>query len=773
MGVDFTGAEQFASWDISAVAGTLEDYVATHKPAPVIIDRKQFYEIFNSFKFTTPNGAFMGLSLDVYDRLKMQQNNVFLAEPFVLLVLLSEGDIYPKTQLIYRIFDEILGNGDKNLDQDEMTVLISTLFGSLQKVGCLDQKPNKKELTDAVRNMYTVEEMDRNGDGLIDCNEFCRWAQKNKWSSDFMQQFDGDTVQTMLNLKRARLDEKTTASLHRGRGIGHTEVRAADRQYGQKVTQARQSDQVKQDLLLMRSSRTPARGRRPSNMPAQSGRRPSNMPSGRRPSNIPVQSGRRASKLPGVGGAPATRRASKLPGALAGTEGAPVVEQKKGAWNGPEERAIYSCRRLTKSEKQTLRDVNKQRLDEVCDARGMVDLSMRTRFTLKQLENFRQLFLDHAYSKDKKRGVVLDEMAKVLLSLFPTLDDRFLVEAICAELDHNNDGMVTFEEYVEGASKLTGSSTPGDLHYGPAVAKMDWVFRIHDSGTGCCGANGGDAEDGYSGQIPAEAMLRVMQAGQVEVVRSMDFSDELIYSLMDTNSNGPNGPSGPTGLAGQSWLSVSEFEKSLERIPTLFDTCWGSLPVCRTIAANEAVEVLTWRFKHFTLGTIVAILRDQAGVAKGTVSEQAFVHVVDKHLLVGAINPDLDGPGAAALAADATSSATSPVRSSSSSEASSATPTREPPSRVDNTSPTGELLHLIYESHRRKENSQPGLLDLVRKSLARPCAIDFSLTNVCVNSWYPSQRQSTAQSSMRCCSTAQTGSCRCTHLACNFFILPY
>jgi hypothetical protein len=146
--------------------------------------------VFNSFKYTAHDGAFVGLSLNVFDQLAAEDGTAVLAEVFVLLALLSHGHSIDKTRLLYKVFDEILGNGDKSLDKPEMVVLVTvrcqytvhalrastpalllreccslcadagcwyclqTLFSSLRKVGCLEDEPSLKDIQHGVEDMY-------------------------------------------------------------------------------------------------------------------------------------------------------------------------------------------------------------------------------------------------------------------------------------------------------------------------------------------------------------------------------------------------------------------------------------------------------------------------------------------------------------------------------------------------------------------------------------------------------------------------------------------
>jgi hypothetical protein len=404
--------------------------------------------------------------------------------------------------------------------------------------------------------------------------------------------------------------------------------------------------------------------------------------------------------------------------------------------------------------------------------------------SLRQLEELRQLYHDHSYKRDRQRGVPAEVMPKVLLALFPALSDRFVVKQVCRAFDVDGDGMVSFDEYVRGAARLTGSpGGGGGLYGGPAVSSMDFIFRIFDAGVSSTGegngGGGGSDIEGYSGCIPRSAMLQLMLEGQAELVKAVDVCDDIVYSMMDkaeaeaaqkaeekaeakaeekaeakavvgaeagagASAAEPAGAEGegeaapqaaepptPTlrpAVSGKARVPAAQFAQALSEEPKLFDMCWWALPTCRsvlemqvgaarppaqhtqhalalldTLTTNgrgaQAVEMLLWRFKTFNAGAVLSLLQAEAGRPEGLaapVGESEFVRLCMRDLLC---DPTLPG-GTPTVPKRGISSRALAGAAGAAGAAAGAAGAAGVCAGVGNTTPTGELLHLIYEAHR-------------------------------------------------------------------------
>ena len=150
-----------------------------------------------------------------------------------------------------------------------------------------------------------------------------------------------------------------------------------------------------------------------------------------------------------------------------------------------------------------------------------VDELMRTT-TFDSEDDVQQWF--KGFIKDCPNGcLTADDFKRIYSSFFPNGDSAMFSEYVFRTFDQNRDGIVDFQEFLEGVSVVTR----GDLH-----TKLEWAFRLYDL-------------DG-NGFITKNEMLEVTRAIYKMVGSSMSLSEDStpekrtdkIFRQMDTSKKG-------------------------------------------------------------------------------------------------------------------------------------------------------------------------------------------------------------------------------------------
>ena len=128
------------------------------------------------------------------------------------------------------------------------------------------------------------------------------------------------------------------------------------------------------------------------------------------------------------------------------------------------------------------------------------------------------------FIKDCPNGcLTAEDFKRIYCSFFPNGDSAMFSEYVFRTFDRNRDGIVDFQEFLEGVSVVTR----GDLH-----TKLEWAFRLYDL-------------DG-NGFITKNEMLEVTRAIYKMVGSSMSLSEDStpekrtdkIFRQMDTSKKG-------------------------------------------------------------------------------------------------------------------------------------------------------------------------------------------------------------------------------------------
>lgn len=128
------------------------------------------------------------------------------------------------------------------------------------------------------------------------------------------------------------------------------------------------------------------------------------------------------------------------------------------------------------------------------------------------------------FIKDCPNGcLTADDFKRIYSSFFPNGDSALFSEYVFRTFDRNRDGIIDFQEFLEGVSVVT----KGDLQ-----TKLEWAFRLYDL-------------DG-NGFITKNEMLKVTQAIYKMVGSSIALSEEStpekrtdkIFRQMDTSKKG-------------------------------------------------------------------------------------------------------------------------------------------------------------------------------------------------------------------------------------------
>lgn len=128
------------------------------------------------------------------------------------------------------------------------------------------------------------------------------------------------------------------------------------------------------------------------------------------------------------------------------------------------------------------------------------------------------------FIKDCPNGcLTAEDFKRIYCSFFPNGDSAMFSEYVFRTFDRNRDGIVDFQEFLEGVAVVTR----GDLH-----TKLEWAFRLYDL-------------DG-NGFITKNEMLEVTRAIYKMVGSSMSLSEDStpekrtdkIFRQMDTSKKG-------------------------------------------------------------------------------------------------------------------------------------------------------------------------------------------------------------------------------------------
>lgn len=129
-------AHQYLDWDAESINGALERLANLGDPES--LNRAHWFEVFNDYTKMTPQGQFVSLSMDEFDRLKNDQDLAPTRLPFLVLTL-TAADVDAQAKILFRLFAQ-----SQRVTSVEARTLLDVVINTLKILNVLPRADSTK-----------------------------------------------------------------------------------------------------------------------------------------------------------------------------------------------------------------------------------------------------------------------------------------------------------------------------------------------------------------------------------------------------------------------------------------------------------------------------------------------------------------------------------------------------------------------------------------------------------------------------------------------------